>query len=98
MSIVQQLYRQKKKKPQFQVLWYFSPGSSSLLLYFANACSSDSLLYPQHAECQYTQAVSCFAVCVSTLLHLTFIFSSPPIFNLIYPSITVCLPHTFSLL
>lgn len=28
MSILQQLYRQKK--PQFQVLWYFSPGCSSL--------------------------------------------------------------------
>lgn len=98
MSIVQQLYRQKQKSPSFRCCG---------ILALARAAYSCTLLMlaPQTAyfirstlNVNTLRQFPVFAVCVSTLLNLTFILSSPPIFNLIYPSITVCLPHTFSLL
>lgn len=36
-------------------------------------------------------------VCVSPLLHLTFIFPSPPLYFSFPPSFTLSLPHSFSL-
>ncbi len=59
---------------------HFSPDSTSLPPCFANARSSDSLLYLRHAECQSAHALSCCAVCVFPLLHLTFIFFFTPSF------------------